>query len=68
MRPATREGALELVAEIIDRGLRRREQRVARPRKRRKVRDAAMLNAKNADPDSRRSSKTGEATSDVPAA
>jgi hypothetical protein len=33
----TREGALELVAEIIDRGLRRREERVTRSAKRRNV-------------------------------
>jgi hypothetical protein len=64
MTPATREGAFDLVAEIIDRGLRRRDEHARKSAKARRQRKA--VDAANADPDSRRSPKS-ESTSDAKA-
>jgi hypothetical protein len=53
MRPATREGAFDLVAEIIDRGLRRRQRKA--------------VDATKAGPNNRLSSKS-DSPSDASAA
>jgi hypothetical protein len=57
MRPATREGAFDLCAEIIDRGLRRRDEHAAQQK---------AVDATNAGPNNRRSSKS-ESPSDAKA-